>query len=141
VGDFKVVAVTPVQVEWEHEGKRTVLAVGKQIEIAGTTTESFEPPPAETTSTPAESSTPPAPVAGTPSRDGESRDRGQGRERERGRDSRGQSRYGGQSQQGGAAPASQETAAPSSTSTSGSSSDPAEMKRLMMERRQKETSK
>jgi hypothetical protein len=76
VADFKIVAITPLQVEWEHAGKRSVLAVGRQIELSGTTVEPVDTAPAlpgedSNASHPADgSATPPAsstaPPAGVP---------------------------------------------------------------------------
>jgi hypothetical protein len=53
VADYKVTAITPLQVEWERGGKRSVLAVGRQVQIDGTTTEPEEPAQPDETAPPA----------------------------------------------------------------------------------------
>ncbi len=45
IANFKIAAVTPLQVELEADGKRQVLAVGRQLQLEGSTTESSEPEP------------------------------------------------------------------------------------------------
>jgi hypothetical protein len=143
VGEFKVLAVTPVQVEWEREGKRTVLAVGRQIETSGTTTELLEPsgPPVDGASEPPADGSVPAGDSSTPPRNGDSQSRDRDRDRDRGmsqRGDRGSQRDRGSSSRENAQPAT--NGAPSN-SGSPASSDPSEVARKMMERRQKELTK
>src|SRR5436190_13891359 len=53
VADYKLTAITPLQVEWEHGGKRSVLAVGRQVQLEGMTSEPVEAgPPSDTASAP-----------------------------------------------------------------------------------------
>jgi len=53
VADYKLTAITPLQVEWEHGGKRSVLAVGRQVQLEGMTSEPVESsPPSDTASAP-----------------------------------------------------------------------------------------
>jgi hypothetical protein len=54
IADYKVTAITPLQVEWERGGQRSVLAVGRQVSIEGTTTEPLESPAPEETAPPAD---------------------------------------------------------------------------------------
>lgn len=62
IGEFKVIAITPLQVEWEQNSRRSVLAVGRQVPIEGTTTEPEAPAPTIEPVAPS-----PSPASGAPS--------------------------------------------------------------------------
>jgi hypothetical protein len=64
IGDFKVAAITSGQVDLDHAGKATSLAVGKRLQLEGTEADAAEPEPgAATADAPAPSANPSQPSA------------------------------------------------------------------------------
>jgi len=130
VGDFKVKAIEAAQVELEHDGKATTLAIGRTVQLEGTGAPDGPETAEESAETPPETGVPaPTPDASPP---GGSRPPGDQRPF-------GDSRQSRDSRQVG------DSRSPSGPSSSPSGSTPSndknEVLRRMMERRQQEMSK
>jgi hypothetical protein len=135
VGDFKVKAIEAAQVELEHDGKATTLAIGRTVQLEGTGAPDGPETAEESAETPPETGVPAPPPDASPP--GGSRPPGDQRSFGDSRQSR-DSRQFRDSRQGGD---SRSPGGPSSTSGSTPSNDKNEVLRRMMERRQQEMSK